>query len=275
VSREFTLNAAQHTAFVHGATALLHSLVERLALSSQQQARLLPHMRCLPFAADQARRQLLMCLTGAGGTGKSEVVKALREFAQSWGIADALCVTATTGIAACIVHGLTWHKATGHFSFVRGGKATGVRDKWKTVSLLIVDEILMMSARQLAQLSEWLGILKGKPEELFGGLHIIFSGDFFQLPPVLAHTVYDDGSGVDGEAALGRDLWARSVNSAVILSENHRARHDPAFAELLRVLREGTDDAALWQAVIGALETRRRGVAGGGAAGGSCRPNCR
>ena len=34
------------------------------------------------------------------------------------GMADTLCVTATTGIAACIVKGMTWHKATGHFSFI-------------------------------------------------------------------------------------------------------------------------------------------------------------
>jgi len=118
VSAKYTLNTSQHTALCCCAGALLHSLAKRLKLPESEMAKLSPHMGCVPLSDDGASRQLVMYLTGAGGTGKSEVVKALREFAQRWGIADSLCVTATTGIAACIVHGMTWHKATGHFSFV-------------------------------------------------------------------------------------------------------------------------------------------------------------
>ena len=44
---------------------------------------------------------------------KSRVINAMRELAQQWGLADTLCVAATTGIAACLIGGLTWHKATG------------------------------------------------------------------------------------------------------------------------------------------------------------------
>lgn len=264
VSAKHTLNISQHTAFACGATALLDSLGMRLALPANELAKLSPFMGCLPLSEDGLDHQLVMCLTGAGGTGKSEVVKALREFAQRWGIADSLCVTATTGIAACVVHGMTWHKATGHFSFMNGGKAATIRDQWSSISVLVVDEISMMSARQLFQLNKWLQVLKGEPEKPFGGVHLIFSGDFFQLPPVRADTLYNDGSVVNGDSAMGRDLWLRTLNSAVILSENHRAKLDPAYAELLRVLREGTEDKATWATIIAALRSCMIGAHGGG-----------
>ena len=306
VSAHFTLNTAQHTATCCAATALLHSLAKRLQLPDSEMAKLSPHMGCVPTSDDGASRQLVMYLTGAGGTGKSEVVKALREFAQRWGIADSLCVTATTGIAACIVHGMTWHKATGHFSFMRKAKTVKVREMWSTIAMLVIDEVSMMSARQLHQLDKWLRDLKGEPEKLFGGVHVIFcgmeitcvqqlwkyiefikygynelidmhiwctyaiqhatdtnkptAGDFFQLPPVKARTVYDDGRDVDGDDALGRDLWRRVLNAVVVLTENHRAKLDPAYAELLRILRTGTDDASVWKLVTQALRARRCGV---------------
>ena len=195
-------------------------------------------------------------MTGAGGTGKSEVVKALREFSQRWGIADALCVTATTGIAACVVHGMTWHKATGHFSFMKQAKTVKVRELWSTIALLGVDEMSMLSARQLHQLDKWLRDLKGEPDVIFGGVHVIFCGDFFQLPPVKARPIYDDGRAVDGDDAAGRELWRRVLNAAVVLSENHRAKLDPAYAELLRILRKGSTDARAWEVVKQALLSR-------------------
>ena len=63
--------------------------------------------------------QLTMAMIGAGGTGKSEVILAMRDFTQQWGMANSLCVVATTGIAACLIGGLTWQKATGHSSLYR------------------------------------------------------------------------------------------------------------------------------------------------------------
>ena len=197
-----------------------------------------------------------MFLTGAGGTGKSEVVKALREFAQRWGIADTLCVTATTGIAACIIHGMTWHKATGHFSFLRGGKANELRPMWQKISTLVLDEVSMKSARNLYNLDQWLRSLKNKPDRVFGGVHLIFCGDFFQLPPVHAFPLYDNGRPVDGDDALGRALWRSTLNAAVVLTENHRTKLDPAYGELLHVLREGTMDTATWRVALAALTDR-------------------
>ena len=266
VSAKYTLNTSQHTALCCCAGALLHSLAKRLKLPESEMAKLSPHMGCVPLSDDGASRQLVMYLTGAGGTGKSEVVKALREFAQRWGIADSLCVTATTGIAACIVHGMTWHKATGHFSFVRKAKTVKVRELWSTIAMLVIDEVSMMSARQLHQLDKWLRDLKGRPHTVFGGVHLVFSGDFFQLPPVKAWTIYPDGKAVDGDDAVGRDLWRRVLNAAVVLTENHRAKLDPSYAELLRVLRTGCEDEGVWRLVKDALKSRLCGASDSGRA---------
>ena len=52
--------------------------------------------------------------------------------------------------------------------------------------------------------------------------------------------MYDDGKMVSGDDATGRDLWRTALNAAVVLTENHRAKGDPAYAELLRVLRVGS-----------------------------------
>ena len=66
---------------------------------------------------------------------------------------------------------------------------------------------------------------------------------------------------MNGEDASGRDLWTTVLNSAVVLTENHRAKLDPAYAELLRLLREGTTDAALWRTVTTALRSRAKTAA--------------
>ena len=84
---------------------------------------------------------------------------------------------------------------------------------------------------------------------LFGGVHVIFCGGFFQLPPVKGRPVYDDGRLADGDNATGRDLWRRVLNAAVVLTESHRAKLDPAFAELLRILRRGSTDERVWKLV--------------------------
>ena len=54
---------------------------------------------------------------------------------------------------------------------------------------------------------------------------------------------------------MGRDLWRRVLNAAVVLTENHRAKLDPSYAELLRVLRTGCEDEGVWRLVKDALKS--------------------
>ena len=127
---------------------------------------------------------------------------------------------------------------------------------WQKISTLVLDEVSMKSARNLYNLDQWLRSLKNKPDRVFGGVHLIFSGDFFQLPPVHAFPLYDNGRPVDGDDALGRALWRSTLNAAVVLTENHRTKLDPAYGELLHVLREGTMDTATWRVALAALTDR-------------------
>ena len=174
-------------------------------------------------------KQLIMCLTGEGGCGKSRVIKAMRQLAQEWGLADTLCVTATTGIAACLLGGLTWHKATGHMSFLK--KSTPkIALLWHRIQMLIIDEVSMMGASELAWLDSHLRSLKGCQHKPFGGIHIVFALDFYQLPPVRNVPVYyaDEGSLASGRAEEGQRLWRNKLNTAVVLKKNHRAKFDSA-----------------------------------------------
>ena len=66
----------------------------------------------------------------------------------------------------------------------------------------------------------------------------IFSGDFYQLPPVRADTLYSTNTRMKSTAAVtGRDLWMKTLNSVVLLRENFRARKDPVWQGILKRLR--------------------------------------
>ena len=82
------------------------------------------------------------------------------------------CVAEFRARSSNVVHGMTWHKATGHFSFMKQAKTVKVRELWSTIALLVVDEMSMLSARQLHQLDKWLRDLKGEPDVIFGGVHL-------------------------------------------------------------------------------------------------------
>ena len=66
----------------------------------------------------------------------------------------------------------------------------------------------------------------------------IFSGDFYQLPPVRADTIYSTGKRMKSTAAVtGREIWMTTLNTVVLLRENFRARKDPVWQGILKRLR--------------------------------------
>jgi hypothetical protein len=103
------------------ASAVLDRVVVRLEAdeqeiqSAQEQLRNISQQyistNCfLPPGANTAT-SLRMYLAGCGGTGKSRVIKAVQHFAFRWGVADALVTSATTGVAATLLNGMTFYKA--------------------------------------------------------------------------------------------------------------------------------------------------------------------
>jgi ATP:corrinoid adenosyltransferase len=188
VADEFRLEGDQRLAFFMAGLAWLDSLLVKLDIkpSEREQFRKEHYEAMLKVENGDGEKevraavgQLIMCVTGEAGTGKSEVIKAMEELAQRWGHPQSLCLSAPTGQAACAIMGMTWHSATRHKSFSdcrkkrrRARKATeDERAAWAPVTMMIIDEFSMLSADELHDIDQWLRELKGKADQVFGGIH--------------------------------------------------------------------------------------------------------
>lgn len=201
--------------------------------------------------AEEKPDQLLMYLGGPGGTGKSRVVNALRDFFSLRGETRRFRLAAYTGVAARNIGGATLHALLQMNGSKRTASAKTKRDlaaMWDGVDYLFVDEISMIGCEMLHNVSSALTEAKGRTSA-FGGVHVIFAGDFAQLPPIGDTRLYKNidtrtvamGSSNRAQAkVLGRLLWL-SVETVVMLHEMMRqSGSDKArFVDLLQRLRNG------------------------------------
>ena len=116
---------------------------------------------------------------------------------------------------------------------------------WEGVDYLFVDKVSMIGCRLLLKISEALNDAK-QNKSPFGGINVIFAGDFTQLPPVgetrlFAHINTHDIKTTQGQQNIfGKLLWL-SVKTVVILTEVMRQHgtENRAFVSLLGCLRKG------------------------------------
>ena len=130
-------------------------------------------------------------ITGPGGTGKTYSIKQIYEHAISNN--KRICVTALTGVASVLLdcNATTIHSWSG--IGISNKTETQIINKinrskfykhnWENTDILIIDEISMMSCK-LFELLNKIGQVIRSNKKPFGGIQLIFSGDFFQLPPV-------------------------------------------------------------------------------------------
>jgi len=130
-------------------------------------------------------------ITGPGGVGKSALIKKIYEHANRR--FKNICVTAMTGCAAVLLN----CKAKTLHSWAGIGLANGTVEQlvkkimknktskitWKTTDILVIDEISMLSLK-LFEVLNIIGKTIKNSQKPFGGIQLIFSGDFYQLPPV-------------------------------------------------------------------------------------------
>ena len=211
---------------------------------------------------------LRMYVGGVGGTGKTRVIRSVKELLDSCGLNDNYVLAAPTGAAAVLIGGNTVHSVCG--LSVGGSDAKPNEDAikaWMNVSFLIIDEISMTSARMLAKIQLWLTRLRpnsrGQP---FGGFNVICLEDFGQLMPVRADPVFSakHGNGVALSEPNRQQIteaigvyWWRTFDKVVLLTENWRQKNDVQYVGLLARIRDGHNCTRKGQALCHRTEAGR------------------
>ena len=181
--------------------------------------------------------QLKMHIGGMGGTGKSQVLKALMDFFECKKESHRIVVVAPTGSAAALLGGSTYHYMFGINDFTGSNKAANVqlaevKQRLRGVDYVFMDEVSMLSCKDLYRISERLAKVMNNSDLPFGGMNMIFAGDFAQLPPAIGQenaSLYSRTVGLspkslhDQEAAIGKALW-HQITTVVILRENMRQK---------------------------------------------------
>ncbi len=174
-------------------------------------------------------------LTGAAGAGKSYVLREYLTYLRKHKVSYA--VTASTGIAATHVGGQTIHSWSGLgikeslsiYDIDALQEKQPLYKKWTSVSVLVIDEVSMLSAQFLDMLDS-LGRAMRRNEKPFGGLQVIFSGDFFQLPPISKR------GGIQALYAYHAKAWKEAKPVICYLTEQHR-QEDDSLTGILREIR--------------------------------------
>lgn len=177
-------------------------------------------------------------LTGEPGSGKTHTVNEYISWLRARGVEPS--ITASTGIAATHVGGMTLHAWSGIGVAERLTpelldsilSKEHVVKRLQKAAVLIIDEVSMLSANVLSMVDEVLRTARHTPDHAFGGIQVVLVGDFFQLPPV---------SKGDAPFAFTSPAW-RALNPIVCyLSEQHR-QEDPVLLDLLSAIRARTWD---------------------------------
>ena len=201
-----------------------------------------PHIKL----SKKQEKVLLLCdkghnifMSGPGGTGKSFLIQLIiHRYLQIKHVQ----VCALTGCAAELLgcNAKTIHSWSG----------TGASRKsidtiimsiscrkecikaWRKVDILIVDEVSMMSLKYFEMLDK-IGRRIRNVDRPFGGIQLIFSGDFYQLPPV-----GDNSDITTSQFCFESPLWKSTFEHVVILKHNFR-QSDPVFMKILKQVRKG------------------------------------
>lgn len=192
-------------------------------------------------------------LTGEPGSGKTHTINRYVAYLREHNIEPA--ITASTGIAATHIKGMTIHSWSGigikerlsAYDLDKIASTERVAKRIMHTKVLIIDEISMLAAHTLDMVEAVCRVVR-RSSKPFGGLQVVLVGDFFQLPPVLKKSFaveeessldfIEEGSAPRTPFAYTSSAWQRLNPIVCYLEEQHR-QEDDVFLEVLSAIRAG------------------------------------
>ncbi len=183
-------------------------------------------------------------LTGAAGSGKTHLLRAFLRWADNE--LKTVAVTASTGIAATHMGGMTIHAWAGigiadslsDTQIERIAYEKKLNKRFNDTDILIIDEISMLHHSRLDMVD---AILRKARNDMrpFGGVQVICSGDFFQLPPIVR-----DEAGIPAPFAFRARSWTNANFAVCYLAEQFR-QTESVMTRILNEIRSGevSDDS--------------------------------
>jgi len=175
-------------------------------------------------------------ITGGAGTGKSFLLKKFLQRPD----AAAFPILASTGAAAVLVGGRTFHSFFG-LGILEGGAAATIERavsnrqvvrRLKKLRGFVLDEVSMIPGVVLEAAERIASLARGDPRP-WGGLKVVAVGDFAQLPPVSRQGGHRDW-------AFLNNVWQRTGFYSAHLTEMMRSKDDSDFNEILSDVRDGS-----------------------------------
>ncbi|MEK7652787.1 MAG: PIF1 family DEAD/DEAH box helicase [Patescibacteria group bacterium] len=187
-------------------------------------------------------------LTGEPGSGKTYTINKYIAHLREYKIEHA--ITASTGIAATHIGGMTIHSWSGigiketltKYDLDKIATSEYINRRVRRTKILIIDEISMLRAETLSMVEAVCREIK-QVNEPFGGIQVVFAGDFFQLPPIEKRNAEQKQGGLLKEKlpcfAYESNAWIRLRPVVCYIAEQHR-QDDAEFLALLLAIRRAT-----------------------------------
>ena len=174
-------------------------------------------------------------LTGSAGAGKTYVLNGYIQYLQEHDVEVA--ITASTGIAATHMGGMTIHAWSGigirdvmtDWDIEMMEEKKYLWDRYDKARVLVIDEVSMLSGKFLDNLDRICKAFKRNFEKPFGGMQIILCGDLFQLPPITK-------GDAPADFVVNSNAWKNSGFAMCYLTEQHR-QDDTDFLDILNAIR--------------------------------------
>lgn len=234
-SQAIDSQSSYKSALVHDDDSSLRPTTSAVTLSPEQNAVL-----------NKVKAGKSVFFTGSAGTGKSVLLREIIQFSGG-SASSTLGITASTGIAAVNIGGVTLHSwagigignetaknVVGKF-FGQAQLFSNVIHRWQSVKTLIIDEISMIDGELFDKL-EYMARGLRHSEKPFGGIQLILCGDFCQLPPVGGRDA--KGQVVTPAFAFDAQTWSDCVGPPITLTRVFRQK-DQTFVDMLNEMRFG------------------------------------